>query len=151
MKQHGYRTGCLCVLSLLLLTACSKPLPDEKQISMTMEKMQQAADNKRLAELMQYFHAGFKGRQNMPKRDLQARIYFHFRINPHVRVYVSNTDIQVNNNMARVSCHLLVTGAQQTLPQRGRLYRITSSWQKYGDEWQVTEANWEDVVEELVR
>lgn len=140
----------LFVLLLSLLIACSKPMPDEQQISLAMDKMQQAADEKQLASLMQHFHDSFQGRHNMPKRDLQARIYFHFRTNPRVRIFVSNRDIQIEDNMASVSCHLLVTGGQKRMPDRGRLYRVISTWQKHGDTWQVMTAKWEDVVKELV-
>lgn len=141
----------LIVLSLLLLGACSEPLPDERQIRNAMEAIQKAADEKKLAQIMQHFHGSFKGKQGMSRRDFQARIFYHFRINPRVRTYVSNVDIRIEQNVALVSCHLLVTGSKKTMPERGRLYRIDSAWEKSGNGWQVKQADWDDVVEELVR
>ena len=135
----------------MLLSACSKPLPDEKQIHNAIDQIQQASDNKKLAQLMQYFHKEFIGKQHMSRRDFQAHIFYHFQANPRVRSYVSNIDIRLEDNMALVSCHLLVTGSQKTLPDKGRLYRIDSAWQKQGGDWQIKQADWEDVVEDLVR
>ena len=137
-------------LLILWLPACSQPLPEEKQLALTLERMEQAADNKQLTELMAYFHASFLGRKNMRKQELQSRVYFHFRTNPKVRVYLSNIVIKVEGADAEVSCHLLVTGSQQQIPDRGRLYRISSSWKKFADKWLVVAADWEDQLQELV-
>ena len=116
-----------------------------------MEEIQLAAEARKLAQLMHYFHEGFKGKQNMSRRDFQARIFYHFQKYPRVRTYVSNIEIRIEQNVALVSCHLLVTGSQKTIPEKGRLYRIDSAWQKNGDRWQVKQADWGDVVEELAR
>ena len=149
MSQQLYQSSVIIVISIWLF-ACSEPLPAEKQIALVMEKMQAAADEKRLIDLMMPFHASFLGKQNMRKQDLQGRIFFHFRINPKVRVFVNNAEIQVDGEDAEVSCHLLVTGSQKQLPDRGRFYRVTSSWKKFDDEWMVVEAEWEDVVQDVI-
>lgn len=146
MIAYGYKHSCLVLLLSVLLFACSEPLPDEKQLRLAIQKMQQASDEKQLSPLMAHFADSFQGRHGMRKRDLQARIFFHFRINPRVRVFVSNTDIQVNGGQARVSCHLLVTGSQQTVPDRGRFYRVESDWQKQGDTWRVMKADWDEPI-----
>ena len=152
MSQYSFR-ACLIALSLSLslLCACSKPLPDEKQIRLAMAKIQLAADEKKLAQLMHYLHDGFTGKKRMSRRDFQALVFYHFQNYPRVRTYVSNIDIRIEQNVALVSCHLLVTASHKTIPERGRLYRIDSAWQKNGDKWQVKQADWGDVVEEWVR
>lgn len=151
MNRLGYIFSCILFLSSFLLAACSKPLPDEKQIMLNMEQMQQAAEEKQLVDLMRYFHGSFRGRHNMPRQALQARIYFHFRINPRVRVFISNTEIQLDGNQAQVSCHMLVTGSHKLMPERGRLYRITSSWRKDEGQWRVYQADWDDAIEQLIQ
>lgn len=155
MKRQGIggpcRHACLRVLLLSLLTACSEPASDEQRIADAMEQMQQAAGNKQLRSLMLFFHDGFRGKQKMNKADLQGRVFFHFRHNPRVRVYVSNTTIQVRDGHARVNCHLLVTGSQNVMPDKGRLYRVESDWRKEKGEWRVGGADWEDIVREFVR
>lgn len=150
MKQIRF---CIFIIffNLILLSACSNPLPDEQQIRNAIDQIQRASDDKKLAQLMHYFHKEFIGRRHMSRRDFQAHIFYHFQANPRVRVYVSNIEIRIEEKMALVSCHILVTGSQKTLPNKGRLYRIDSAWQKQNGEWWVKQADWDDVVEELVR
>jgi len=113
-----------------------------------MEAIQAAADDKQLSDIMVHFHASFLGNRNMRKQQLQAYFYYHFRGNPTVRVYLSNTEISVEGEEAEVSCHILVTGSQKNLPDRGRLYQIQSSWKKIEGRWQVIDADWEDALNE---
>ena len=142
--------GCLfALLAIISLAACSPPLPEEKRIAQSIVKMQQAADKRDLADVMQHIHPSFLGKKNMRKRQLQGHFYFHFQINPRIRVYISNLNIVVEGEDAEVSCHLLVTGSHTKIPDWGQLYRIRSGWKKFGKDWQVVEAEWEDVVEEL--
>lgn len=145
------RHACLIILLSPVLFACSKPQSDEKQIASAIEQMQQVAEQKQLRPVMQYFTHDFQGKRQMNKAALQARIYFHFRQNPRVKVYVSNVDIQLDESQARVSCHLLVTGSQDVMPDKGRLYRVESSWRKDKGEWRIFQADWEDIIEQLVR
>ena len=116
-----------------------------------MAQMQQVAEQKQLRAVMRYFSDDFQGQRRMTKAALRAHIYIHFRHNPRIKVYVSNVDIQLNDKEAMVSCHLLVTGSQQTIPDKGRLYRVESSWRKDKDEWRVFRAAWEDAIEQLIR
>lgn len=149
MRLSSFRPYLFILFSLLIL-ACSQPEPAEKQIQQLIDKMQVAADERELASLMNHFHASFLGRNNMRKAQLQGLIYFHFRINPKVRVFISNTQITVTGEDAEVSCHLLVTGSQKYLPDRGRLFRVTSSLKKIDKQWKVVEAEWEDIIEETI-
>lgn len=155
MSQHGINTACrhTCLFLLLspILFACSEPPSDEKLIASAIEQLQQAAEKKQLRSVMQYFTDDFQGKRQMNKAALRARIYFHFRHNPRVTVYVSNVDIQLDENQAQVSCHLLVTGSQDVMPDKGRLYLVTSSWRKEKSEWRIFQAEWEDIIQELVR
>ena len=155
MSRRGInRVGCHVGLSFLLLSvliACSEPPSDEKLIASALEQLQQAAEKKQLRSVMRYFTDDFLGHQQMNKAGLQGYFYVHFRHNPRVTVYVSNVDIQLDEHQAWVSCHLLVTGSQHVMPDKGRLYLVTSSWRKDRGEWHVFRAEWEDAIEHLVR
>ena len=144
------RYACVFSLFLPLLFACSKPLPDEKQIAAAIEQLQQATEKKQLRTVMQFFSDDFRGRHQMNKAALQARVYMHFRQNPRVTVYVSNVDIQMNKDQATVSCHLLVTGSQDVMPDKGRLYRIESAWRKDKGTWRIFKADWKDIFVQQV-
>lgn len=145
------RHACLFLLLLPVLYACSEPPSDEKLIASAMEQLQQATEQKKLRAVMQFYTDDFLGNGRMNKASLQARIYFHFRQNPRVTAYISNVDIQLDENLARVSCQLLVTGSQGVLPDKGRLYHIESSWRKEQSVWRVFRSEWEDIIQELAR
>lgn len=142
--------ACLCLLASLLLFACSKPHSDEQQIASAIEQLQQATEQKQLGKVMQHFSDAFLGNRYLKKAALQARIYFHFRHNRRIKVYVSNIDIHLDEQQARVSCHLLLTGSQDIMPDKGRLYRIESGWRKDKGKWRIFQADWQDVIEQRV-
>lgn len=152
--QHKLFARLLCgsfIPFLLLLAACRPAPPAEKQIMMRIEQLQQLAEKKQLRSVMDFFSDDFQGPRDRNKAALQGRLFFHFRYNPTVRVYISNIDIQVNEDgQARVSCHFLATGSQDVMPDKGRLYRVESSWRKEDGAWRIYYADWEDAINELV-
>ena len=68
----------------------------------------------------------------------------HFRRHQHVLVYVHDVQIRIQGTTAEVSCHLLLAGREQVLPEQGKVLQVTSQWKKIDGDWWVMTASWQD-------
>lgn len=108
--------------------------------------MSQAVKAKQRQDLLAYLSNDFRGQQRMSKADMNGLIFYHFRLNQQLVVILSGVTVEVKAGQADVSAYLLLTGTNTTLPQRGRLLKVDSSWQKEQDQWRVITANWQDMI-----
>jgi len=133
------------ILLLFFISACSEQSTTEK-IHVQIENMQQAINDKSLSDFMSYFYAGFIGNKKLSKPELRQLIYFHFRRNRNIETYKWQADITIENNIAEVEIFVIVTGSNESLPERARIYTIKTIWTKSdsSDElWLISKADWE--------
>ena len=134
----------LLALTALLWAGCSEPLPDEARIRQRIELMSTATANKDLSEVMAPIHEDFLGNERIRMANLKGLVFVHFRRHKHVHVFVHDVQVSVNGTTAEVSCHLVLAGREQVLPEQGRVLQVTSQWKKIDGDWWVMSARWQD-------
>jgi len=145
MRQFNLKTFLFVITQLLLISSCSQA-PAELQIRSQMENMQQAITDKSLSRFMSYFTKNFKGNKTLTRNDLRRLIFFQFQRNRNIETYKWQADINIENDIAEVEIYVVVSGSNKTLPERGRVYTITSIWEKRDDSWLINSAKWTDTI-----
>ncbi len=131
------------ILVVFFIVSCNKT-SSEQQIMSQITKMQQALSDKSLSDFMHYFSNDFIGNKKLSRAELRQLIFFHFQRNRKIKSYQWQADINIEQQLAKVTVYVIVSGGNTNLPERGRLYTIKSSWIKTVDGWKINNASWED-------
>ena len=147
MKKKILITACYLVLPLLfsLVSACSKT-PAEETILANIHSMQQAAEDKKPRAAVEYLADGFAGNQGVDKMTLRRIMVGLFLRHQNVHVTIPRMDINVNPQdqySASMEGVVILAGAENILPQDGRMYKVSGDWQYIDGEWMLVRARWE--------
>ena len=134
----------LICLSALLWLGCSEPVPDEARIRQLIEQMAIATREKDLSGVLTPIHEDFLGNERIRKANLKGLVFVHFQRHKNVHVFVHDVEVVVTGLEATVTCHVIMAGRNELLPEQGRVLKVTSQWQKIADDWQVISASWHD-------
>lgn len=139
----------LCgVLGLLIwfgMVSCTET-PAEEAIRANIKSMQQAAEDKSPRKAVEFLADNFTGNQGIDKTGLRRLMAVIFLKHQNINVVISRLDIEVNQQdpySAGMSAVVIVSGAQNILPQDGRIYQITGEWQYIDGDWMLVHALWD--------
>jgi len=129
-------------LLILVCAACSKP-PDEARIRAAIDSMAEAVEQKRPGDFMEYLATDFAGTAEVPGRiDAERLLRYHQIRNKNIGVALRSVEIQVRDDRATASFHVLVTGSESWLPERGKDYAFTTGWRLDDGDWKLINAQW---------
>ena len=134
----------MILLTLLLVTACSEPIPDEVRIRQRIEAMAQATVDKDLDAAIEPVHEDFLGNSYMRKINLKSMLRVSFYRYEKLHAIVQGIEVSVNGEEAEVKCNVVLAGGQEFIPERGKVLRVKSKWQKIEGDWFVVSASWRD-------
>lgn len=133
------------VLFCLLLMSCSSP-PAVEAIEGIMDEIQQAVEDKDNSAVMKHILDGFRGNEHMDKNQLRKFLIVHFLRHNNINVVMTRMDIQHDPALpyyATMEGVVAVTGADNLLPDDGRIYAITGRWEQHDGDWLLAELNWQ--------
>lgn len=139
------------VLMVWLLAGCQQELSVEQQVIATLEKMEQAAEEGRHMDFMDYVADDFSGQTGTLDRRGFHR-YMMFQINENRRlhaqffpIYVQKADSSETTTEASARFRILITGGGGLLPERGQLFAVETAWVRAGSDWLLRKADWQPV------
>ncbi len=128
------------------LTACAPAeLPgDETQLRSQIDALLQAARDRQVEPIMAVLAEDFsgKGRESTDRRAIRQFLAYQFMRNPTVQVLASNLQLDILPPTAQISLDVAVAGGNGVLPERGQIYHLQTEWQKRGEGWRLTRAEW---------
>lgn len=130
---------------LVFAGACSRTPPEEAILS-NIKSMQQAAENKEARGAVKYLADNFSGNRGIDKTGLRRILAGVFLRHQNINVAITRMDIEVKTEdpfSAIMNGVVILTGAENILPQDGRVYKVTGEWQLQDDEWILVRAQWE--------
>lgn len=140
-----YVAWLVVLAGISLLGACNHPKSDEARLRQAVTAIQKAAEGRQTGPILDYLDETFEGNQAYRKANIRAMLQLYFRQNPHVRVFLHITRIQVDEDTAKLSCEVLLTGRdRRVLPERVRPLVVDTLWQKHDGDWWVVRARWRD-------
>lgn len=145
MNDCRMRPALAAVLAVLLLAACSKELSVEQHIIGNLRAMEEAAEQGEHFDFMAYVSTSFTGQYASMDRRAFHR-FMIFQINQNRRLQAQFFPIHVTElsaGQASAQFNLLVTGGSGFLPENGQFFAVKTHWQLQGDDWLLSEADWE--------
>ncbi len=131
--------------SALLLVACSDERSVEQQIIGAITAMEEYGERGQRSDFMAMVHPQFSGQSQSMSR-LDFRRFMVIQWNRHQRLQAQLMPIRVEPltaSAARANFHVLVTGGQGLIPERGQLYRVVTEWRRHDGAWRLYRADWE--------
>ena len=133
----------ICVATLL--QGCNDDAGPEAIIRAKIESAQHAVEEKDASEVVESLVDEFSANNNMDKQSLRRLLALLFLQHKNINVVITRLDISINEydpSTAHMEAVVLATGAQNILPQNGRLFTISGDWIKKDDEWLLSWASW---------
>jgi len=140
-RQQCWRGIGLLIL-LLALGACSQT-PDETQIKQQLDEIIDAIEARESRVVLGKLADHFSGPNNQNKRDIHQLMIASFLRYKNIKVIRTGlTDIQIQEQSARVTFDVTLTGANRLIPEHLRNYRVSTGWNKIDGDWLLLQADW---------
>ena len=147
MNHPIYNTSgiILLALSLLFLFSCSKP-PAEQAIRETIAQIEQAVEDKNARSVVRHLTTDFIANDHMDRKQLRQYLAMHFLGQNNIRVIITNLDIQHTDDnpyYANMQAVAAVTGAENLIPDEGRVMNISADWMYVDGNWLISQVHWQ--------
>ncbi len=132
-------------LCIALITACSKP-PAEEAVRSNIEAVQKALEEKDTSDVLSYVKSDFLGNGYLEKSEIRRMLIAQFLQHQNINVVFSSLDVEHREELpyqTRMSGLVGVTGAENLLPNDGRLLSVSGTWRLVDDEWLLETLEWE--------
>ncbi|NOR20764.1 MAG: hypothetical protein GQ538_11830 [Xanthomonadales bacterium] len=139
------RLALVAAFSTLLLSACAEELSVEQHVIANLRAMEEAAEQGEHFDFMDYVSELFAGQYASMDRRAFHR-FMIFQLNQKRRLHAQFFPIhvlEISAGQATAQFNLLVTGGTGLLPESGQLFDVKTRWQLEGNDWLLTEADWE--------
>jgi len=140
LKQFGYL---LAGALLILLAAGCERTDDETALRMAVDAMQAAIEARKADTFMQHIADDYQDAQGGDVKTLRRLLLFHFLRNRNISVYITGKKLELLGNLAEVSFNATLTGGENLMPERARIYTVKTRWRKQGGQWIIYHAAWE--------
>lgn len=131
------------VFSGLLVSGCAEKQSDEDLIQAQIQILQDAIETHDRGLFMDVIDAQYRDQLNNDRQSLQRMLMGFFFRYKDISVYVSATQISVQQIRADAQSQVVVTGGRNLLPEKARHYQVHSCWKKVSDEWLLSCLEWE--------
>lgn len=133
-----------CIIVVLILGACSQP-PAEQAIRKNIEAIELAIEEKSSRAVLTHLSEYFSINNKIDKKSTRGMLAGYFLRHKRIGIIISNIDITVNeaDPMRAVStATVALVGAQNFVPDSGRLYQVEAQWQVESSDWHLMSLNW---------
>ncbi len=141
-KNRTFLISCLLLL-VFLLSACSENKSDTTLIEEQISSLQEAIENHDRGMFMDVIDEQYQDQLNNDRQSLQRMLMGFFFRYKDISVYVSATQIDVQEIRADAQSQVVLTGGKNLIPESARHYQVYSCWKKVSDEWLLSCLEWE--------
>lgn len=142
--MHYVKTT-LAILALAVGVGCSKQDP-QNALEQAAQELQDAIAARQTGKAMERIHADFQGANGMDRQQTRQIMTGMFLRYQNIGLLVVGRECQLDKGFydrGHCSARVGVSGAQGLIPERADLYKVDTSWQLAGKEWQLREISWE--------
>ena len=134
----------LLPLVLVVLTSISGcgVSDDELILENNIEQMRNAVSQHQANQLMGFISDDYRSPLHRNKDTLQKFVDYHLNTNRVIYIYVADIDIEIDDNLAKITFYSGITGGPDQIPERGQLYKVGMHWLKTNGQWELTQAKW---------
>lgn len=143
-------TAVLFAAAAILLSACSRKPSDEEQIRTLFTDAAQAAEEKRVSDVVRAIADDFAG-EGLDRRGVKQLVAFHLLRGSWVGVTVSGDAIAVDGDSARAVVDVVMVRSgkgkalTEVLPEQATVHRFSVKLKREADGWRVTSAGWRPI------
>lgn len=130
---------------LLVAAGCAKD-PPEAALRATIASMQQAAEARDAAALVESVSAEFAGPEGMDRDQFRRYLAVIWLRNREVGVRLGPLDVELIGDRARVDFTAATTGGEGWMPDRAQVHQVSTGWRLEGGDWKLISADWEPVL-----
>ena len=135
----------LVLVTCLLLVACSEQ-PAEEAVRENIQAAQKALEEKNTREALSYLKSDFLGNGYLEKSEVRRILVAQFLQHKNINVVFSSLDVEHSEELpyqTRMTGLVAVTGAENFLPDDGRLLSVSGIWRLVDDEWRLESLDWQ--------
>jgi len=135
-------------VTLISITGCAPPPPDEAQIRQRMDDMTTALAERNIRAVVEPLAEDFSGETwNLDRRSLRLLLLRESRAHDQLRARLFDVDIELlSSERAVANFQVVLTGGSGLVPSEGRWFQVESGWRQTDDDWQLISARWENVI-----
>lgn len=133
------------LLSVALLGGCSKQDPGSA-LEAAATALEQGISKRQPKAVMKLLHQDFTGSHGMDRQAAHQQMLALFLRYQNIGVLVVNRQCQLDKGFydrGHCSARVGISGAQGLIPERAELYRVDTTWQLQGGDWQLLKLEWE--------
>lgn len=131
------------VLLSILMLGCAEEKTDEMLIQEQINSLQGAIENHDRGNFMAIIDEQYHDQINADRQSLQRMLLGFFLRYKDISVYISATQINIQQVRADAQSQLVVTGGQHLIPDNARHYQVHSCWKKVSGEWLLSCLEWQ--------
>ena len=124
------------------LSACNEKKTDKELIQEQIEVLQTAIEEHDRGDFMAVIDEQYSDKLNANRSLLQKRLMLFFYRYKDISVYVSGTEIDLQQIRAEAYSQVILTGGSSLIPDNARHYEVKSCWKKVDDEWLLSCLDW---------
>jgi len=132
----------LFVFLSFFLSACNEKKTDKELIEDQIKVLQTAIEEHDRGDFMAVIDEQYSDKLNANRSLLQKRLMLFFYRYKDISVYVSGTEIDLQQIRAEAYSQVILTGGKSLIPDNARHYQLTSCWKKVDDEWLLSCLDW---------
>ncbi len=130
-------------LVLGLLPGCKRD-PPEQALRKTIATMQAAAEAGDTDALFAPIAEDFAGSEAMDRQAFRRYVMVLRLRNAKVSVTLGPIDVKLYGDRASADFTAALAGGAGLLPERARVYSVSTGWRMEGSEWKLISARWDD-------
>ncbi len=124
------------------ISACNEKKTDKELIREQIEVLQKAIEEHDRGDFMAVIDEQYSDKLNDSRSLLQKRLMLFFYRYKDISVYISGTEIDLQQIRAEAYSQVILTGGSSLIPDNARHYEVTSCWKKVDDEWLLSCLDW---------
>lgn len=130
-------------LAFLLFAGC-RGEPPEEALRGTIAAMVEAGEARDAAGVAGHLAEDFAGPGAMDRDQMRRTLALAWLRDREVGVVLGPIDVELMGNRARAAFTAATRGGAGWLPDRARVYRVTTGWRLDDGEWKLISAEWEE-------
>ena len=131
------------IFSSVMISACSEKKTDEALIQEQITRLQEAIETHDRGKFMAIIDSEYSDQINSVRQSLQRMLLAFFLRYKDISVYVSATQINIQQIRADARSQVVLTGGKHLIPDNARHYQVHSCWKKVSDEWLLSCLEWQ--------
>jgi tRNA A37 methylthiotransferase MiaB len=138
----------LAVLAAILISGCHADTEQDK-VKKVVHKVQQAAENKDIKQVLSYLSKTYKDPQGNTYNDIKDLLLYYFFRHAKISVFITDLEVRVDDSAAQAVFQAILTGRNKTesagdiLPEALGAYNFDVTLALESGEWRIVSAKWD--------